>query len=101
MLLTTHRSKKNPEVIHSVYKNENDAISCNCPKCLAGGVCYVRQQFLDRQFRDRLIFAKVKYEHRTIRDIREVVQESLVAYYGVSPGPDKAPYPPPWRFMMR
>lgn len=66
----------------------------------------MRQQFLDRQFRDQVIFAKAKYHaektgEAKMKPIREIVQESLIKFYGVAPGPDKAAYPPPWKWMMR
>lgn len=106
MLLTKHKSYKNPEIVWEVHKNELDIISCNCPICFDGGCCRVRQQFLDRQFRDQMIFAKAKHGYDSgvgpkPMDLREIVQESLVKFYGIAPGPDRAPYPPPWRWMMR
>jgi hypothetical protein len=105
MLLTTHRDRKHPEVIHRVFKNRvgnKEVITCSCPRCFDGGCCYTRQAFLDRQFKDEAVNLFRKPGQAAI-DLRAIIQESMTKFYGVAASQlvSNKPYPPRFTYMMR
>lgn len=74
-LISVRPSSRNPDVQYRMFQMEDGRITCDCPACFHGGICYPRQEVKARQEYHKLLSIKAELSEIKLKTKAELISE--------------------------